>query len=66
MGLSVVAEGVEDDAVLERLRELDCDVVQGYLLCQPIPAAAMTARLADARPPQRERKTAARLRLAAP
>ena len=66
MGLAVVAEGVEDEAVLERLRELGCDMVQGYLLCQPIPEAAMTARLDAARPPRRQRKVAPRLRLAAP
>ena len=30
-GLSTVAEGVEDEATLEALRELKCDVVQGFL-----------------------------------
>jgi EAL domain-containing protein (putative c-di-GMP-specific phosphodiesterase class I) len=29
--LSVVAEGVEDDATLDRLRTMGCDMVQGYL-----------------------------------
>ena len=30
--LSVVGEGVEDEAILQALRERHCDVVQGYLL----------------------------------
>ena len=38
MGLSVVAEGVEDEATLRRLRELGCDIVQGYHLSRPLPA----------------------------
>jgi diguanylate cyclase (GGDEF)-like protein len=36
MGLSVVAEGVEDDATLDRLRAMGCDIVQGYLLSRPL------------------------------
>ncbi|MDT0277316.1 putative bifunctional diguanylate cyclase/phosphodiesterase [Blastococcus goldschmidtiae] len=39
-GLTVVAEGVEDDAQLEWLQEQRCDYVQGYLLSRPLPAAA--------------------------
>jgi len=39
MGLSVVAEGVEDDATLERLRMMGCDMVQGYLLSRPLGVA---------------------------
>jgi len=45
MGLKVVAEGVDDEAVLERLRLLGCDMVQGYLLSRPLGAAEMRARL---------------------
>jgi diguanylate cyclase (GGDEF)-like protein len=37
MGLSVVAEGVEDEATLRKLRELGCDMVQGYHLSRPLP-----------------------------
>ena len=36
--MEVVAEGVEDAAVLDALGDLDCDQVQGYHLCRPIPA----------------------------
>jgi diguanylate cyclase (GGDEF)-like protein len=38
MGLSVVAEGVEDEQTLERLRNLGCDVVQGFWLSRPLAA----------------------------
>ncbi|MGB1110517.1 MAG: putative bifunctional diguanylate cyclase/phosphodiesterase, partial [Gammaproteobacteria bacterium] len=39
LDLSVVAEGVESDDQLQILRELSCDVAQGYLFGRPIPAA---------------------------
>ena len=35
--MEVVAEGVEDAAALVALGELDCDQVQGYHLCRPVP-----------------------------
>jgi diguanylate cyclase (GGDEF)-like protein len=35
LGLGTVAEGVEDAEVLELLRQLSCDAVQGYLLGVP-------------------------------
>ena len=37
MNLSVVAEGVETDEQLERLREIGCDYVQGYFFGKPMP-----------------------------
>jgi EAL domain-containing protein (putative c-di-GMP-specific phosphodiesterase class I) len=36
-GLRVVAEGVETEAQLDRMRELSCDRAQGYLLGRPMP-----------------------------
>ena len=36
LGLSVVAEGVEDAATMETLRALGCDIVQGYHLARPM------------------------------
>jgi diguanylate cyclase (GGDEF)-like protein len=39
LGLSVVAEGVENDATLDRLRAMGCDMVQGYLLSHAMGAA---------------------------
>jgi EAL domain-containing protein (putative c-di-GMP-specific phosphodiesterase class I) len=38
MGLSVIAEGVEKQSCLDILRELHCDMVQGYLYTAPLPA----------------------------
>lgn len=36
-GLRCVAEGVEDAAALEILKNLGCDVAQGYLVSKPMP-----------------------------
>lgn len=47
LDLRVVAEGVEDVQALEFLRELDCDLVQGYFVSRPIPSAEMTHWLAE-------------------
>lgn len=46
-GLRVVAEGVEDRATQERLRELGCDVIQGYLYSRPLPTAEFLAWVAE-------------------
>lgn len=47
MGLKVVAEGVESEEVLTRLRELRCDLVQGYYLTRPLPPLKLEAWLDD-------------------
>ncbi|MGY1835658.1 putative bifunctional diguanylate cyclase/phosphodiesterase [Blastococcus sp. SYSU DS0510] len=44
-GLTVVAEGVEEQGQLARLRAEDCDRAQGYLLSRPLPAAEAGALL---------------------
>jgi predicted signal transduction protein with EAL and GGDEF domain len=41
LGLDVVAEGVEDDDALNLLRELGCDIAQGYGIRRPVPAAEL-------------------------
>jgi EAL domain-containing protein (putative c-di-GMP-specific phosphodiesterase class I) len=38
LDLSVIAEGVEDEATWERLTGLGCDFVQGYALTRPLPS----------------------------
>ncbi len=42
LGLKVVAEGVESQEVLDRLRELGCDQAQGYHMSRPLPAPELT------------------------
>lgn len=37
LGLRVVAEGVESERELQLLRELRCDLAQGYLISKPLP-----------------------------
>ncbi|MEU2079091.1 bifunctional diguanylate cyclase/phosphodiesterase, partial [Streptomyces sp. NPDC013489] len=43
LGLLVVAEGVEDDETWERLRDLGCDAVQGWLVAAAMPPGEATA-----------------------
>jgi diguanylate cyclase (GGDEF)-like protein len=43
LGMRVVAEGVEDLATLEHLRDLGCDVIQGYYIGRPLTAAQIVA-----------------------
>jgi diguanylate cyclase (GGDEF)-like protein len=37
LGLTVVAEGVETEKVYKQLRDLGCDIAQGYFISKPIP-----------------------------
>lgn len=46
LGCQVVAEGVETGAQLAFLREVGCDVAQGFLFGQPLDPAAFAALLA--------------------
>ncbi|MFC3072879.1 bifunctional diguanylate cyclase/phosphodiesterase [Shinella pollutisoli] len=41
LNIEVVAEGVETPSHVAILRDLGCDVLQGYALARPIPAAAI-------------------------
>jgi EAL domain-containing protein (putative c-di-GMP-specific phosphodiesterase class I) len=41
-----VGEGVEDEACLERLRELGCTRAQGFHIGRPATAGALTGMLA--------------------
>ena len=38
LGMDIVAEGVETQEIFDELKEMGCDVAQGYFLSRPIPA----------------------------
>ncbi len=38
LGMTVVAEGVEDGTAQSELADMGCDLVQGYQICRPVPA----------------------------
>jgi EAL domain-containing protein (putative c-di-GMP-specific phosphodiesterase class I) len=38
LGLTVVAEGVEEEPTVETLRQMGCDEIQGYVFARPAPA----------------------------
>jgi len=45
MGLSVVAEGVEEKEQLDALRELDCETIQGFYFSRPLSEQDFTSYL---------------------
>ena len=45
MGMTVVAEGIETEEQLAYLRDLDCDIAQGYLFSKPLPEQEATTYL---------------------
>jgi diguanylate cyclase (GGDEF)-like protein len=51
MGLSILAEGVEEIGQLDMLRAMRCDQIQGYLFSKPLTEAQLLERLV-ALPPQ--------------
>lgn len=46
LSLRVIAEGVESEAIVQRLREIGCDQGQGFHLCRPLDATRATVYLA--------------------
>ncbi|MBI5463082.1 MAG: bifunctional diguanylate cyclase/phosphodiesterase [Gammaproteobacteria bacterium] len=38
LGIAVIAEGVENESTLNMLREMGCDLAQGYFISRPLPA----------------------------
>ena len=47
LGLRVVAEGVEEEAARDALREMHCDQAQGFLISRPMPLDRFEAWLAS-------------------
>jgi EAL domain-containing protein (putative c-di-GMP-specific phosphodiesterase class I) len=46
-GLTVVAEGVESEIQRSMLKQMGCDVVQGYWLSRPLPPENVEAWIRD-------------------
>ena len=42
-----IAEGIESDGQLESMRELGCDLAQGFLFARPVPADEVSHVLAQ-------------------
>jgi predicted signal transduction protein with EAL and GGDEF domain len=51
LGLTAVAEGVEDEETWRELRDLGCTMIQGYHLARPLPAGEVEAFLDEPREP---------------
>ncbi len=47
LGLKVVAEGIETEGAATQLRDLGCDIVQGYLYARPMPLEALEGWIAQ-------------------
>ncbi len=45
LSLEVVAEGVEDETILQQLTAMGCDIAQGYHIARPMPAMDFIALL---------------------
>jgi EAL domain-containing protein (putative c-di-GMP-specific phosphodiesterase class I) len=50
LGMTVIAEGIEQQVQLDYLRRLGCDLGQGFHFARPLPAAGILAHLRGARP----------------
>jgi EAL domain-containing protein (putative c-di-GMP-specific phosphodiesterase class I) len=48
LGYQIVGEGVEDEAQLSLLRQVGCEIVQGFLYSRPLPADQLSL---DLQPP---------------
>ncbi|MDQ2811021.1 MAG: GGDEF domain-containing protein [Actinomycetota bacterium] len=55
LGVRVVAEGVESEAVRSELQDLGCDLAQGFLLGRPMPADVFAVWLRELDPPAHRR-----------
>jgi diguanylate cyclase (GGDEF)-like protein/PAS domain S-box-containing protein len=57
LGITTTAEGVETDAQMDRLRDEGCDMVQGFLIGRPEPAAEAARHLTPLQSTRRELET---------
>ncbi|MBB4276334.1 putative bifunctional diguanylate cyclase/phosphodiesterase [Rhizobium mongolense] len=55
LGVTITAEGIEEESQLRRLQDLGCDIGQGYLLGKPVPVEELAADHASARIVQHRR-----------
>jgi len=58
LGLEVVAEGIEDEAIRQTLLSMGCDTGQGFGLARPMPAGDFVSWLKQRRDRQRPRASA--------
>ncbi|MGO6684113.1 EAL domain-containing protein, partial [Rhizobium leguminosarum] len=49
LGVTITAEGIEEESLLQRLHDLGCDICQGYLLGMPAPVAELATDHISAR-----------------
>src|SRR5712671_2391640 len=56
LGLKVVAEGVETQAQADMLKEMGCELAQGYLYSKPVPSEAIEQLLRNGRSPNTSAK----------
>ncbi len=47
LGLKVVAEGIETEAQLNKIKEIGCEIGQGYLFSKPLPPAEFSELLSS-------------------
>ena len=45
LGMETIAEFAENDAVIEKLREIGCDYIQGWGVGRPTPLTSLTDQL---------------------
>jgi PAS domain S-box-containing protein len=51
LGLKVVAEGIETQAQADMLKDIDCELAQGYLYSRPVPSETIDQLLSKNRTP---------------